>query len=47
MNELHLNTNTEGKKPAGKSKTDEKTTLKWALRNRGVDWIHLTQDIKM
>jgi hypothetical protein len=32
VNELHLNTNTEGKKPAGK---------------RDVDWIHLTQDIKV
>jgi len=46
MNELLLNTNTEGKKSAGKYKRDEKTTLKWALRKRGVDWIHLTQDIK-
>jgi len=45
MNELHLNTNTEGKKPVGKSNTDERTTLKWALRKRGVDWIHLTKDI--
>jgi len=37
MNELYLNKNTEGKKPVGKSNTDERTTFKWALRKRSVD----------